>query len=96
MSAQRLTVTVLYSDGTEERIVVRPVGLVAAERALGGTPAVQGTLYAAWYCSSKRTAQTFDEWVESLDAVDETQDTIPPTVATPPSEPGQPSESVPA
>lgn len=73
-----------YTDGREETISVRPVGLVAAERHYKGTvPPFESTCYAAWY--SLRPGIDFEEWLESLDDVNaEEAEPGPPPEQPPP------------
>ena len=92
---QRVRVSVTYVDGGGDSVVLRPVGLVAAERHFAGQPpAVEGTLYAAWWQLSREQhaggMPTFGDWLDSLDTIAEAAEN--PTPAAPP-EQSQPSPS---
>lgn len=76
----RVQVTVGYTDGTSAEVVLRPVTLVAAERHFKGTPpAIEGTLWGVWH--QLRTEQTFADWLETVEAIQE--EAVPPSSATP-------------
>lgn len=68
----RATVTIVFSDDSTKVVPMRPVALIAAERAYGGDlPKVEGSLYAAWFTLGK-PGDNFNAWVETIDAVQET------------------------
>lgn len=70
---------VVYTDGTTEEIPLRPIGFVAAERQYGGKPGhlFEVTLYAGWFVKGK-PGPSFDEWVATLEDVEEkSEDTRP-------------------
>jgi hypothetical protein len=67
---QVLQVALLFTDGTETSVRVRPVDVMATQRHFGsGFDPYEGTLYASW-CASGRPGE-FDAWVETLEAVEE-------------------------
>lgn len=72
--AKRSLLDVVYTDGTEATLALRPVGLIAAERRYGGggkeMPRLEATLYAAWFCLPSPKA-AFEEWLETLDDINE-------------------------
>lgn len=71
--ANHLIVT--YTGGEVETIVLRPIGMVAAERQFGGQVskdhAIEGTLYAGWFIKGK--PGDFDDWLATIEDVDETE-----------------------
>lgn len=77
--ANHLIVT--YVGGEVETIVLRPIGMVAAERQFGGRVsndhAIEGTLYAGWFIKGKPTG-SFDEWLDTIEDVDEKVEPVRP------------------
>ncbi len=78
--------SVVYTDGNTEDIIIRPVGLVAAERQFGGgltdEHQMEGTLWAGWFLKGKPTG-SFDDWLGSLDDYSVVQETPRPLVPEP-------------
>lgn len=71
MAVRRSAVRVLFDDGHDELIIIKPLAAVATERKFkGDVPVMEGTLWAAWY-SQKKPMNNFDAWVSKLDAVEE-------------------------
>lgn len=78
---------VSYQDGRTETISSRPVGLVAAERHYkGDVPPFEGTCYAVWF--QLHTDVPFDEWLESVEDIEQDEKAVP----VPPPEPPPPEE----
>lgn len=73
-----LTLSVTYDDGSTEAIVIRPAGIMAAERKFGGDmPEVEGTMYAAWFLKGMPGGD-FDAWVGGLaDATTKNEAALP-------------------
>ena len=83
--ATRQQMSISYDDGTTVVVAVRPFGIIAAERHFGGDmPQIEGSLYAVWSqlraAGDERAAVDFDEWAQSLVAIDQA-DTTDPTDA---------------
>ena len=74
----KTSVTLTYEDGRTETIVLRPVGLVAAERHFKGdtSHAIEMTFWAAWYL--KGMPSTFDEWLATLEDISEKSEPVVP------------------
>lgn len=80
-------VKVIYADGREESVSMRPMGLVAAERHYkGDVPPFEGTCYAVW--ALLRPGPVFEEWLDSLEDVEQEESTpeVPPSEPPPPAE----------
>lgn len=84
--AKRTYLDVLYADGTEASLPVRPVGLIAAERRYSGKemPRLEATLYAAWFGLVSPKA-SFDDWVATLEGIDEHDEQAGPLEKSEPS-----------
>lgn len=71
--AKRGVLDVIYEDGREETLPIRPFAILATERHFkGATTAVEGTLWAAWY-GIVGNKPPFDDWVGTLAAIEERQ-----------------------
>lgn len=74
-----IKVTLGYQGGEQETIVIRPLGLVAAERHFKGETrgrSIESTLYAAWFLKGR--PGDFDDWLGTLEEVLENQEeTVP-------------------
>ena len=63
-------VTVTYSGGDTEDIVMRPIAMVAAERQFGSGVSnghsMEAMLWTAWFVKGK-PAGSFDAWLDTID-----------------------------
>lgn len=73
-------VTVTYSGGESETIVIRPLGMVAAERQFGGGVSnghsMEAMLWSAWFLKGK--PGEFDTWLESIADMDVSREEVVP------------------
>lgn len=80
-----IRVTVGYDGGEQETIILRPLGLVAAERQFGkslGEHSIESTLWAAWYLKGKPLG-SFDEWLATVEEVVEREEETRPLEPAP-------------
>jgi hypothetical protein len=65
-------VTVTYTGGESETIVIRPLGMVAAERKFAGGVSdghsMEAMLWSAWYL--KGQPDSFDSWLATIEDMD--------------------------
>lgn len=66
-------VTVTYTGGETETIVIRPLGMVAAERQFGAGVvnghSMEAMLWAGWYLKGKPDG-SLDAWLETIEDMD--------------------------
>lgn len=69
-------VKVVYDDGSEELIKLKPRAMIAAERKLGADMGrIEGTMYATW--STIVPGVKFDEWLATVDSIEDVDDPDP-------------------
>lgn len=68
---------ITFEDGSTAEVVVKPALMIQVERKFKGqVPPLEGTMYACWL-KLRQSGQSFDEWAETVDNLEQEEPETP-------------------